>query len=337
MIKKVFQENFNGKDVYKYVIKDGIEAEISELGATLISLKVPQRSGEDIDVIVGFTDAAGITGAGRYRGSTIGRFANRIKDGKFAIDGVSYSVALNDGGKAHLHGGVKGFNDRLFRSEETDYGVKFYYDSPAGEEGYPANLKFAVSYSVRGNELIIEYFGESDGATLLNPTNHAFFNLNGENDGSILDINLKINADKYLPTDEKLIPTGEERAVKNTAFDFTDFKPIGKDICADDEQIKAVNGYDHNFCLNSEHCATAYSEKTGVVMECFTDMPGVQLYTSNSAVIRHGKSDYGLHAAFCLETQLFPDCVNNPQWKSPILRKGDKFYSKTTYAFSLKK
>lgn len=337
MIEKIFQEKFNGNDVYKYVIKDGIEAEISELGATLTVLKVPTKSGKCVDVVVGFTDAAGITGAGRYRGSTIGRYANRIKDGKFILDGKEYSVALNDGGRAHLHGGVKGFNERMFRSEQTDCGVKFYYDSPSGEEGYPANLKFAVSYSVYGNELVIEYFGESDGTTILNPTNHTFFNLNGENGGDILDVKLKINADKYLPTDRNLIPTGEERAVKGTAFDFTEYKPIEKDIFSDDGQIRAVNGYDHNFCLNSERCAAAYSDKTGVVMECFTDMPGVQLYTSNSSDIIRGKSEYGLYSAFCLETQLFPDSVNNPQWKSPILRKGDKFYSKTTYAFSVKK
>lgn len=335
MVKKSLQEKINDCDVYVYTISDVIVAEISELGATVTAIKVPSADGSSIDVVAGGVSAEDILGECIYRGSTIGRYSNRIADGKMLLDGKEYKLFQNNG-KAHLHGGKEGFNTKVFSSSVGENSVTFTYVSPDGEEGYPSKLTVSVKYTVKGKTLIIEYFGESDGTTVYNPTNHTFFNLNGEDDGSITDIMLKINAEKFLPVNDGLIPTGEERAVKNTPFDFTKYKPIGKDIKSDYEQIRIVNGYDHNFCLNGEHCASAYSQKTGIVMDCYTDMPGVQLYTSNNKTIKKGKSEYGEYSAFCLETQFYPNCVNNSKWKCPILRKGDKFYSKTEYVFSLR-
>lgn len=246
-------------------------------------------------------------------------------------------LALNDGGKAHLHGGLVGFNQKNFTAKEQNGSLLLTCFSPDGEEGYLAGLTLTVQYTVKGKSLIIEYFAESDGTTIFNPTNHAYFNMNGENNGSILDNVLQLNADKYLPTDEKLIPTGEERNVEGTPFDFRQPKPIGRDIGAEDAQLATAGGYDHNFCLTDEHFAVVYSEKTGIQMDCYTDRPGVQFYSGNFMGGAVGKSQYHKRSGFGLETQLYPDSINKPHWRSPVLKKEEKFYSKTEYRFSVKR
>ncbi len=335
MVEKIFQENYDGKDIYKFAIKNGVEIEISTLGATLLSLKTPDKSGKLTDVLLGFTRADDMLKKSSYMGATVGRFANRICGGRFTLNGKEYRLDLNNGGKAHLHGGYKGFNSRVFDAEIGEDSVSFSYVSSDGEENYPAELRFTVKYTVKDGGVKIEYFAESDGDTLFNPTNHSYFNLNGENDGDISDNVLKIYADAFLPVDENLIPTGEVRKVKNTPFDFTEFKPIGRDIDEKDEQLIIAGGYDHNFCLSGNRAATAYSVKTGIVMDCFTDRPGVQFYSGNSLKGNAGKSVYNRRSGFCLETQFYPDSVNRPEWKSPVLRKGEKFYSRTEYRFSV--
>lgn len=337
MIKKEFAERYNGRDIYTYTICGDIEVEVSTLGATLLSLKTPDRNGNMVDVLLNFPEAKDRGSRCGYMGCVIGRIGNRIGDGKFSLEGKTYHLALNDNGKAHLHGGVLGFHQKNFAVQVQDNSLSMTCFSPNGEEGYPANLEFTVKYTVVGTKLVIEYFAESDGTTIFSPTNHAYFNLSGENNGKILDNILQINADKYLPTDQNLIPTGEERSVAGTAFDFRQPKPIDKDIGIEDAQLMTAGGYDHNFCITDPHFAVVYSEKTGIQMDCYTDRPGVQFYSGNFLNGAVGKSQYNKNAGFCLETQLWPDCINKPQWQSPILKKGEKFYSKTEYCFSIKR
>lgn len=337
MIKKEFMECYQGNEVYKYIVSDEIEVEISTLGATLLSLKTPDKNGIMTDVLLGFQNAEDMIYKSGFMGAVVGRFGNRIGEGKFELEGKQYQLALNDGGKAHLHGGLIGFNQKNFTAKEQNGSLLLTCFSPDGEEGYPAGLTLTVQYTVKSKSLIIEYFAESDGTTIFNPTNHAYFNLNGENDGSILDNVLQLNADKYLPTDEKLIPTGEERNVEGTPFDFRQSKPIGRNIGAEDAQLATAGGYDHNFCLTDEHFAVVYSEKTGIQMDCYTDRPGVQFYSGNFLGGAVGKSQYHKRSGFCLETQLYPDSINKPHWRSPVLKKGEKFYSKTEYQFSVKR
>lgn len=337
MIKKEFMERYQGNEVYKYTVSDEIEVEISTLGATLLSLKTPDKNGIMTDVLLGFQNAEDMIHKSGFMGAVVGRFGNRIGEGKFELEGKQYQLALNDGGKAHLHGGLIGFNQKIYTAKEQNNSLLLTYFSPDGEEGYPAGLTLTVQYTVKGKSLIIEYFAESDGTTIFNPTNHAYFNLNGENNGSILDNVLQLNADRYLPTDKKLIPTGEERNVEGTPFDFQQPKPIGKDIGAEDAQLATAGGYDHNFCLTDEHFAVVYSEKTGIQMDCYTDRPGVQFYSGNFMGGAVGKSQYHKRSGFCLETQLYPDSINKPHWRSPVLKKGEKFYSKTEYQFSVKR
>ena len=336
MIKKEFAERYNDQNIDTYTICGDIEVEISTLGATLLSLRTPDRNGNMVDVLLNFPDAKDRGSGCGYMGCAIGRNGNRIGNGGFSLEGKTYPLAKNDGGKAHLHGGPLGFHQKNFDAQVQDDSLVMTCFSPDGEEGYPANLTFTVKYTVTGTTLVIEYFAESDGTTIINPTNHAYFNLSGEHDGSILDNVLQIHADRYLPTDKNLIPTGEETYVEGTPFDFRQPKPIGRDIGCADAQLATAGGYDHNFCLTDSHFAVVYSEKTGIQMDCYTDRPGVQFYSGNFLNGSVGKSRYPKNAGFCLETQLWPDCINKPQWQSPVLKKDEKFYSKTEYCFCVK-
>lgn len=324
-----------GKDVFLYTLQQGISVDISSYGATITAIRVPDKCGNTVDVALGSADLQQLTQAGSYMGAVVGRCGNRIADGKFTLEGKEYSLAKNDGGKAHLHGGNVGFNKKVFSARTEGNSVYFSLRSPDGEENYPAALDLTVKYTVSGCGLTIEYFAQSDGTTLCNPTNHAYFNLNGESDGSILDNVVTLNADSFLAVDKCLIPT-EEKSVKRTPFDFTQPKPIGKDINCDDAQLKTAGGYDHNFCLKGSHAATVYSPKTGIIMDCYTDRPGIQFYSGNFLDGEQGKSLYAKRSGFCLETQLYPDAVNHPKWQSPILKKGENFYTKTQYLFSVK-
>ena len=213
------------------------------------------------------------------------------------------------------------------------------YFSPDGEENYPGNFEITVKYTVKDTSLIIEFFGKTDKDTLCNPTDHTCFNLNGQGDDTILDHYLKINADHYTPIDDTQITTGEIAKVENTPFDFREYKLIGKDVDTDCDQIKFGRGYDHNFCINGKgyrQFASVYSQKTGICMDCFTDRCGVHFYGGNFINNQKGKRLYKYRSGFCLETQVYPDAINKPQWESPVLKAGEDFYSKTEFKFSIK-
>lgn len=337
MITKKLFDTYNGQDVYAYTITDGIEVTVCTLGATVLALKVPDRKGEMTDVALGMTTARDVIEKGDYMGAVVGRCANRIANGQFMLNGTSYRLAKNNG-NAHLHGGKLGFNCKVFDATVEGNSLVLTTVSPDGDEGYSGELTLTVKYTVTGSSgsiLKIEYFAQSNKDTLFNPTNHTYFNLNGESDGSILDNCVKIYADEYLQVNEDLIPTVRAR-VEGTPFDFRRDKPIGQDIHCNDLQLRLGGGYDHCFCLRDNYAAYAYSQKTGIAMTVLTDMPGIQLYTGNFLCGNVGKSVYNKHSGFCLETQFFPNAINRNDCAKPILKAGEKFYSCTKYSFSHK-
>lgn len=336
MIKKELFEVYNNKNIFKYTLSDEIIVEIINLGGTIISLYAKDKNDNYVDVALGFTNINDIINKSDYMGSIIGRTSNRIENGKFTINDINYQLALNENNTTNLHGGVEGFNKKVFDGEIKGNSLFLTYNSDNMEENYPGNLKITVKYTVKESQLIIEYFGITDNDTIFSPTNHIYFNLNGENDGSILDNYIKINAKKYLPIKHNLIPIGIEEKVDNTVFDFQKYKMIGQDINNDNEQLLIAGGYDHNFCTSANYIASAYSEKTNILMNVYSDMPGVQFYTGNFLNGSIGKSIYRKRSGFCLETQFYPNSINNDCWKKPVLRKEDKFYSRTIYEFEIK-
>ena len=332
MITKKLFDKYNGQDVYVYTITDDIEVTVCTLGATVLAIKAPDRNGVMTDVVLGMTNAHDMIEKGDYMGAFVGRCANRIANGRFTLNGKAYSLAQNNG-KAHLHGGNVGFNQKVFGAVAVDNSLVLSTVSPDDEEGYPGELMFSVAYTVKGSELKIQYFASSIDDTLFNPTNHTYFNLDGESCGSIADNYLQIYADEYLRIDKDLIPTVKSN-VKGTPFDFTEAKPIGRDIDADNTQLKIAGGYDHNFCLNGNHAARAYSLKTGIVLDVYTDMPGVQFYSGNFLSGNVGKSAYPRRSGFCLETQFYPNAINRNDCLKPILKRRQLFQSCTQYVFT---
>ena len=330
--------------IFTLTNSNDITATVMTHGATLVSLEVPDTRGNIADVVLGFDDIDGYSQGDCYFGATIGRFGNRIANGKFSLDGTDYSIAVNNGPNS-LHGGARGFDKQNWRAtvDALNNGVVFEYTSPDGEEGYPGTVSVSVTYSLgNDNALRIQYHATADAATPLNLTNHSYFNLAGDNRGYIGDQVLQLNASHYLPTDRTAIPTGEVRSVTGTPFDFTIEKPIGQDISEDNQDLKFGKGYDHNFCIDGAKpgeepviAAVAFDPKSGRQMAMFTDMPGVQLYTANWVSCR-GKANatYSKRHAFCLETQFYPNCVNTPEFPSCILEPGHPFNSTTIYAFT---
>lgn len=308
---------------------------------------VPSCNGDFVDVVIGHDSLKEyIDSEEQYFGAICGRYANRIAKGKFSINGEEYSLAINNGPNA-LHGGLKGFNAVIWDiKEKTTNSLTMTYLSKDGEEGYPGNLTLDVKYTLDdNNQLIVEYMATTDKDTVINVTNHSYFNLSGNGDQSVHDHTLEIMADTYLPTDETAIPYGKAEAVSGTPFDFTQPHLIGERIDTDIDQLKWARGYDHTFIANKPIgefgiVARTHSPKTKIQMEVYTDQPGVQLYTGNwmSGNMR-GKHDkrYPARAAFCLETQHYPDSPNKDYYPTTILKKGDKFYSKTVFAFSVLK
>src|SRR5438132_6900487 len=322
----------------------GMEVRAMNYGGIIVSLRVPDKKGVLADVVLGFDTLDAYLNNMPYFGAIIGRCANRIAKGKFALDGVEYRLARNNGMNS-LHGGLKGFDKVLWRAERFEnnhgIGVVFTYTGKDGEEGYPGNLKATVTYTLTDqNELQIEYEATTDKATPINLTNHSYFNLAGEGRGDIVRHLLTIEADRYTPTDDTQIPTGEIAPVAATPFDFRKPTPIGARIDADHEQIRRGKGYDHNFVLNGGakasaergstptpyHAARVVDPSSGRAMDVLTTEPGVQLYTGNnldgSAVGKSGHA-YGKRSALCLETQHFPDSPNHSNFPSTILRPGD--------------
>jgi len=314
-MQKKFYDSVNGKEVYIYTIKDGyVEVDICDLGARINAMRV-----NGTDIVLGFNSYADYL-CGGYAGATVGRVANRIANGKFVLNGKTYNLNTNDG-KNHLHGGNEGFDKKPFEVLElTENSVMMKYMSADGEENYLGTLEFTVKFTVEDNGLLIEFTAVSDKDTLWCPTNHAYFNLNGEGNGDCRDNILQLNADFYTPVDSGLIPTGEKRAVKGTPFDFNTARPIGNDFSND--ELKSTKGYDHNYILNGEHAAHVESVKTGIKMDLYTDMPCIQLYTGGQLNGCNGKTvKYNQWAGFCLEPQFCPNAINMDGFDKPILKK----------------
>ena len=331
---KNFERSINGKETRLLQLKNdqGLEVMVSNYGARIIRLDY-----NGLNVTPGFPSLDAYASAvAPYHGATIGRYANRIAKGKFTVSGEDYVLPINNPPN-HLHGGPQGFYCQVWEVENSyQNSLVLSYISEDGEEGYPGTVKVSVSYSLSAtNELIIEYTARTSAPTPFNITNHAYFNLNGE--GTILNHQLQINADHFTPVDETLIPTGGLKKVEGTPFDFTTPKRIGEHIESDEEQVKIGGGYDHNFVLNKETAALSFAakavgDKSGIVMEVYTEEPGMQLFSGNFEATKGDASTF--RNTFCLETQHFPDSPNQPGFPNTILAIGETFGSKTVYKFS---
>lgn len=347
---KSFQKTIDGKKTGLFILKNRNKAEaaFTNYGARIISLFIPDQNGKFRDVVLGFS------GIEQYRKSTepyfgaiIGRYGNRIAKGKFTLDEKTYSLFINNGVNS-LHGGKKGFQDVIWDARQTDeQTLEFTYISADMEEGYPGNLHVKVIYRLTdNNELKIDYEAFTDKKTIINLTNHAFFNLNGEGSGTILNHLLQINSDKYTPVDSTLIPLGRQESVEGSPFDFRKPLRIGERINQDHVQLKNGKGYDHNYVLNPagaddmQLAATVQGDRSGIIMKVYTREPGLQFYSGNFMQSKNtlkGGSKDDFRTAFCLETHHFPDSPNHPAFPSTVLKQGDIYKTSTVYAFSVGK
>ena len=339
---KVFYGVIGNDSVYAYTLKnkEGLKAVITNYGGTILELWTPDKSGKSGNVVLGYDSLSGYLQKGNpFFGALIGRYANRLSKGTFTIDGKTYTLALNDHGNT-LHGGLKGFDKVVWTvNQVNDSSLALSYMSRDGEEGFPGNLNVKVVYTLRsGNELLIDYTAMTDMKTPVNLTNHAYFNLSAGKDSTILGHELRINASKFTPVDETLIPTGKLASVEKTPMDFLKFKTIGKDL----EKVKG--GYDHNYVIDKKDsglnlAAEVYEPNSGRQMQVRTTQPGIQFYTGNflngSLTGSDGKKIVQ-HGAFCLETQHFPDSPNQPSFPNVILEPGQTFHELTIYRFSVK-
>ena len=319
----------DGRAVDAYTLDNGLlRAQILTYGATLNRLWVPDRQGKLENILCTFNSLEERITKSQYQGEIVGRYANRIADARFALNGQEYSVTANEKGVTCLHGGGEFSRDVWEANLLDENTLALQYTSPAGSHGFPGVVQVQVRYILTGSNLAIEYQASSDVDTILNLTNHAYFNLAGG--GDILGHILRIDADSYLPIDERSIPTGELRPVDGTAFDFRQAKSIGQDIAAEDPQLAQCKGYDHNYCLSDDGInpsATVYEPKSGRVMRLDTDLPGVQLYTGNNLPTPY--------TGFCLETQAWPDSPN--QWPEQcLLKAGETYWTTTRFDFSVR-
>ena len=345
IVKSLFGKTANAENVYKYdLISDLSKVSILTFGATIQSFIVPSKNG-DIDVVLGYDELSSYEKLDSYLGATVGRNCNRIKKSKFYLDGKLICLNANDNGN-NLHGGLVGFSHKVWKVVEVDEAntsITLSLFSKDGDENFPSNLEVKTKYTLNGSSLTIEYFGEADGKTVCNLTNHSYFSLDGDGASTAHDTYFKINSNSVTEVDNELIPTGNIVSVKDTPFDFTSFKKINRDILSSNEQIKYMNGYDCNFCLenkgNYQEVAWAYSENSGVSLAVSTNMPGLQLYSGYFLTDRVGKGGklYKNNRSICLEAQTYPDAVNNKNFPSLIIDKGEKYYAKTTYEFSVTK
>ena len=329
--KREFGTMPDGQKVYCWTItaESGLQAEVLDYGVTIRTLIVPDRNGKPVDVVLGYDSLEEYRSHRGCLGATVGRFANRIGKATFTLNGIEYKLAANSG-QNHIHGGVVGFDKKVWSSAAGDNLVVFSLTSPDGEEGYPGTLRVQVTVSLTNDSLQLHYRAVSDRDTVLNLTNHSYFNLNGE--GQILEHWVQVNADSFTVNDDACLPTGEVRPVEGTALDFRAGKPVGQDV--DDGMLDG--GYDNNLILSGSPGAVVRSEKSGIVMTMTTDQPGVQLYTANKLYERTGKGGaaYGARSGLCLETQHYPDAIHHPQWPTCILRAGEVFESTTCYGFA---
>lgn len=350
IVKRPFGLSMDGReaDIFTLANNNGISVEITNFGGTIVALNVPGKNGKTEDVTLGYETIDGYFKKGTYFGAIIGRHANRIEDAGFELNGVYYQLARNDG-KNHLHGGLKGFDKVVWNAEIIDrdrqQALQLTYRSVDGEDNYPGNLDVKVIYTLtENNELVIDYFAETDKDTVVNLTNHAYFNLKGHSSGDILNHQLKINADRYTLINDEGIPTGEISDVKGTPFDFTSLTTVGLNIHSSHEQIISGKGYDHNWILKvsgntPEKAAELYEPESGRFMEVFTTKPGVQFYSGNflnGSEIGKGGVKYDKWAGLCLETQYFPNALKHKNFPSPVLKTGEEYKHTTIYKFSLK-
>ena len=341
-----FGKTADGTAVEAYTLTNanGIEVKAISYGCIITSIKTPDRTGKLADIVLGYDTLDGYLKDSPYFGAVVGRYGNRIAKGQFTLDGKTYKLATNNGPN-HLHGGNKGFDKVVWnvaeKSSADGVGVVFTRISPDGEEGYPGNLQVTVTYTLTDrNELVVDYHAGTDKATPVNLTQHSYFNLAAD-DGDILGHQLTIDADRYTPVDETLIPTGELPSVAGTPFDFRKPTAIGARINADNAQLKNGNGYDHNWVLNRtgsglQHAVRVLEPKSGRVIDVATTEPGVQFYTGNfldGSIKGKGGRVYKQRSGFCLETQHYPDSPNHPNFPSTILRPGQTYSSKTVFTF----
>jgi aldose 1-epimerase len=347
---KVFSQPWgkmpDGTPVDIYTLTDGpYEARISTYGGIVVSLKVPDRNGQFADVVLGFDDLDGYVNnnndpkGGAFIGAIIGRYGNRIAHGSFTLDGHKYSLPKNNGDNT-LHGGPHAFNNVVWKAKAIPNGVELHYLSKDGDAGFPGNLSTTVRYTLKKGDLRIEYTATTDKDTVVNLTNHSYFNLSGKE--NILDHVLTLHASRFTPVDANMIPTGELRPVENTPFDFRKPTAVGARIDANDEQLHLGRGYDHNWVLDNKtgelaEAGEVYDPNSGRVLKVLTDQPGVQVYSGNfldGSIKGKGGKPYLQHGAICLETQHFPDSPNHPDFPSTELKPGERYHTVTVYSFS---
>ena len=335
-------------DLYSFKTENGMQVDIINYGGIITSLKVPDKNGETKDIVLGYNKLEDYINENPYFGSIIGRYGNRIAKGKFNLNGNQYTLATNND-ENHLHGGNIGFDKVVWEAEtkinSNSSSLILKYLSKDMEEGYPGNLYTTVTYKITNdNSVEITYEAQTDKTTVINLTQHSYFNLSGDFNQSILNHKVKINADQFLPVNKSLIPTGNKLNVSMTPFDFRNYKEIKKDINADDLQLNYGNGYDHCWVLNDYKngyrlIASAYHEESGRLMEVYSDQPGLQFYTGNfldGSLPQKGEGFYNFRSGFCMETQHFPDSPNQLDFPSVTLNPNEKYNSKTTYKFKVK-
>lgn len=358
-----FDSTINGKTTALYTLKNanGMEVCITNYGARVVSLVVPDKDGKPTDVVLGFDNLAQyadtLNSPSDY-GSSVGRYANRINDGKITVNGVEYQLTQNDTGNGAKHclhgGGATGWMYKVYDAEQIgDSILKLSLVSPDGDNGFPGEVKVTTTYKVTADNMLdIVFEGETDKETIINMTNHNYYNLNGDLSKVGTDMILYINADNFTPSDATYMTTGEIVPVEGTPMDFRTPHAIADSINSDYQQVKNATGYDHNWCLNTykdgkgddtEVCASLYSPTTGIFMEMYTNEPGVQVYTANfqgvgrdAEILRKHGVKYPKHVSVCLESQKYPDSPNKPEWVQPTLKPGEKYYSRAAYKFSIK-
>jgi aldose 1-epimerase len=338
----------DGTPIDLYILTSGsAEARITNYGGIIVDLKAPDRNQKLADVVLGFDDLDGFIAnnndpkGGAFFGAIIGRYANRIAHGSFTLDGKKYSLPLNNGQNS-LHGGPHGFNNVVWKAKPIKDGLELSYLSKDGEAGYPGNLSVIVRYTLVDSDLRIEYSATTDKPTVLNLTNHAYFNLAGQGQGEILNHQLSLHASRFTPVDGNLIPTGELKSVEATPLDFRKATAIGARINDDYDQLRLGHGYDHNWVLDNQagsltEAAEVYEPGSGRVLKVLTDQPGIQFYSSNyldGSIKGKGGVAYGQHSAFCLETQHFPDSPNHPRFPRTELNPNERYHTVTVYSFS---
>lgn len=343
MKQRAFGKNGRGEEaiLYTFENKQGMIMEVSDFGATLYALLVPDKDGNLCDVVLGYDDPKGYEGpSGTFFGATVGRNANRICKGEFSLNGNDYKLDVNNNSN-NLHSGLDFYSFRIWDVKEVkENGITFTLDSPDGDQGYPGAVHIEVTYTLTDeNEVKIEYYGVPEEDTILNLTNHSYFNLDGHASGNIHHQEVWLDADAFTPTDETSIPTGEILSVENTPMDFRTKKAIGRDIEQEYEALRIGLGYDHNWVLNNHNVfskiAELSSDVSGITMEVYTDLPGVQIYTGNFIEHELGKGGvvYEKRQGICFETQYFPDAINHANFPSPICKAGDVYRTVTMYKF----